>query len=106
KAGHPRVACEAAVLVAEAIEPHQSLWRDDLAEDESSPHGAAIRELHAVVEESAGLEFVPRNLDATAWSAPPVLQVLGLGECIPHVFARRVEGSAEDEFRCFVYRIG
>jgi hypothetical protein len=54
------------------------------------------------MEESAGLEFVVGDLDAAAGGAPPMLQVLGLGECIPHVFAGRVEGSSEDEFGCCI----
>src|ERR1700722_8051184 len=98
---------QAAIFIGERVLPHQAFRRDDLAIDELGPHDVAGRIAHGAVIGAADAEIHFRGNDDGARRAKPMFHVFGVGERLPHQFARRVEHPRDDEvgaFRCSIHR--
>jgi len=77
------------VFVTEGVEPYKAARCSDLAEDETGPHRAAVRELHAVVEDAAWLELEVCNFDAAAGGPHQCFRCSGSVNAFQHLRGMR-----------------
>src|SRR5580704_10397287 len=89
------IAIHPALFVRERIDPDQSVRCLDLLEYKAAPHRASTGKAHAIHEFASGAKIELRDLDRTSPGPPPVLEVLGTGKGMPHLFEGGVEGAGQ-----------